>query len=99
MLDDPIFCLFTAPGLLLGFYAQSLINANYARYSQVAIRGGMTGAQVARQLLDSQGLQTVRIESTPGMLGDHYDYCAKMLQLSQVVYLHAKPDLRRNSRP
>jgi len=86
MLDDPIFWLFTAPGLLLGFYAQSLIKANYVRYSRVPTQGGITGAQVARLLLDSQGLQSVTIESTPGMLSDHYDPRAKMLRLSQEVY-------------
>jgi Zn-dependent membrane protease YugP len=86
MIEDPIFWLFAAPGLLLGLYAQSRIKVNYTRYSQVATRGGLTGAQVARQLLDSQGLQNVRIESTPGMLSDHYDPRSKLLRLSQEVY-------------
>lgn len=86
MLEDPIFWLFTAPGLLLGFYAQSLIKTNYARYSQIATHGGITGAQAARRLLDSQGLQNVTIESTPGMLSDHYDPRTKTLRLSQEVF-------------
>ena len=86
MLEDPIFWLFVTPGLLLGFYAQSLIKANYVRYSQVATEGGLTGAQVARRLLDSQGLQNVRIEATPGMLSDHYDPRVKSLRLSQETY-------------
>lgn len=86
MFEDPIFWLFAAPGLLLGLYAQSRIKANYTQYSQVATQGGLTGAQVARQLLDSQGLQNVRIESTPGMLSDHYDPRSKLLRLSQEVY-------------
>jgi len=86
MLEDPIFWLFTAPGLLLGFYAQSLIKANYVKYSQVPTRRAITGAQVARRLLDSQGLQNVTIDSTPGMLSDHYDPRTKALRLSQEVY-------------
>lgn len=86
MLEDPIFWLFTAPGLLLGFYAQSLIKTNYARYSQIATHGGITGAQAARRLLDSQGLRNVTIESTPGMLSDHYDPRTKTLRLSQEVF-------------
>lgn len=86
MLEDPIFWLFVTPGLLLGFYAQSLIKANYVRYSQVATEGGLSGAQVARRLLDSQGLQNVRIEATPGMLSDHYDPRVKSLRLSQETY-------------
>jgi Zn-dependent membrane protease YugP len=52
MLDDPVFWLFTAPGLMLGFYAQSLIKANYVRYSRVPTPHGITGAEVARQVLD-----------------------------------------------
>ena len=86
MLEDPIFWLFVAPGLLLGFYAQYRIKANYIRYSQVPTDSGMTGAQVARDLLDSQGLQTVTIEQTPGVLSDHYDPRKKTLRLSPEVY-------------
>ena len=86
MLDDPIFWLFTAPGLLLGFYAQSIIKSNYLRYSRVPTSNKITGAQVARRILDSQGLQNLRIESTPGMLSDHYDPRDKCLRLSQEVF-------------
>jgi hypothetical protein len=86
MFEDPIFWLLAAPGLLLGLYAQSRIKANYVKYAQVATRGGATGAQVARQLLDAQGLQSVKINSTPGLLSDHYDPRSKTLSLSKEVY-------------
>ena len=86
MFEDPIFWLFAAPGLLLGLYAQSRIKANYVKYAEVATRGGVTGAQVARQLLDAQGLQSVKIDSTPRMLSDHYDPRSKTLSLSKEVY-------------
>jgi len=56
MLGDPIFWIFVLPGLLLGAYAQSRIKINIAKYSQVGTQDGITGAQVARRLLDSQGL-------------------------------------------
>ena len=46
----------------------------------------VTGAEVARRLLDSRGLQDVKIEATPGMLTDHYDPRTKILRLSQDVY-------------
>jgi len=74
------------PGMLLGLYAQARIKANVAKYSQVATPGGVTGAEVARRLLDAKGLQDVRIESTEGELSDHYDPRAKVLRLSQKVY-------------
>jgi uncharacterized protein len=86
MLGDPLFWIFVLPGLLLGMYAEGRIKANIATYSQVGTLGGITGAQVARALLDSRGLQGVAIESTPGMLSDHYDPRSKILRLSHQVY-------------
>src|SRR5262245_4833922 len=86
MLEEPLFWIFVVPGLLLGLYAQARIKINVAKYSQVQTRDGITGAQVARRLLDSQGLREVSVESTPGMLSDHYDPRSKTLRLSQEVY-------------
>ena len=86
MLEDPLFWVFVLPGLLLGLYAQSRIKLNVANYSQVPTQNGITGAEVARRLLDAQGLQSVRVESTPGILSDHYDPRSKTLRLSQQVY-------------
>jgi uncharacterized protein len=86
MLEDPLFWVFVLPGLLLGLYAQSRIKLNIAKYSQVRTQNGITGAEVARRLLDAQGLRGVRVESTPGILSDHYDPRSKTLRLSQQVY-------------
>jgi uncharacterized protein len=86
MLEDPLFWILVLPGLLLGTYAQWRIKADVAKYSQVRTRDGITGAEVARKLLDSRGLQHVSIEATPGMLTDHYDPRSKILRLSQSVY-------------
>ena len=70
MLGDPIFWIFVLPGLLLGAYAQSRIKINIAKYSQIATQDGITGAQVARRLLDSQGLRNV-VNGTWQMLNSH----------------------------
>ena len=86
MFMNPLFWLFALPGLLLGFYAQSRIKSNFAKYSQVHTAGNVTGAQVARTLLDSQGLQSVVVEPTPGVLTDHYDPIHRRLALSQHNY-------------
>lgn len=86
MLDDPLFWVLVLPGLLLGAYAQWRIKANVTEYSQIPTENGITGAEVARRLLNSQGLQAVKIEATPGMLTDHYDPRSKILRLSQDVY-------------
>jgi Zn-dependent membrane protease YugP len=74
------------PGILLGTYAQWRIKANVTEYSQVPTDNGITGAEVARRLLDSRGLKDVTIEATPGVLTDHYDPRSKILRLSQDVY-------------
>ena len=86
MLEDPLFWLLVLPGLLLGAYAQWHINATVATYSHLGTKDGITGAEVARKLLDSGGLQAVSVEATPGMLTDHYDPRSKILRLSQDVY-------------
>jgi Zn-dependent membrane protease YugP len=86
MFGDPLFWLLVLPGLLLGSYAQGRIKINLARYSQLGTRNGLTGAEVARLLLNSQGLHGVAVEPTPGMLSDHYDPRSKILRLSEQVY-------------
>lgn len=82
-----LYLLLALPGLLLGLWAQMRVKSSFAKYSRVATTRGMTGAQVARALLDSQGLYDVAIEeSKGGMLSDHYDPRSKTLRLSPEVY-------------
>jgi Zn-dependent membrane protease YugP len=81
-----LYLLISLPALLLGFWAQSKIRSAYSKYSQVRTATGMTGAEVARQMLDRNGLQNVRIEQVSGNLSDHYDPSSKTLRLSQGVY-------------
>jgi Zn-dependent membrane protease YugP len=71
------------PGMLLMFWAQMQIKSTYGRYSQVASSLGVTGAQAARQILDSHGLQDIAVEAVPGELSDHYDPSAKAVRLSE----------------
>lgn len=87
MFYNPLFYLFALPGLLLGLWAQSRVKSAFKKYSQVRTDRGLTGAQIARTLLDSQGLQDVLIEeSRGGTLSDHYDPRSKTLRLSPEVY-------------
>jgi Zn-dependent membrane protease YugP len=83
---DPIYLLFMIPGLLLGIYAQFKLRSAYGRYSQVRTGSGLTGAQVAREILDSAGLTAMPIEVTQGHLSDHYDPARKALVLSEENY-------------
>jgi Zn-dependent membrane protease YugP len=83
---DPRWLIFALPGLLLGLWAQSRVRGAFNKYSKVSNARGLTGAQVARQMLDEQGLSHVTIEETTGRLSDHYDPRAKVLRLSPDVY-------------
>lgn len=74
------------PGLLLGLYAQSKVKSAFNKYSKVRTERNISGAQVARELLDAQGLYDVIIERVPGNLTDHYDPRNKVLRLSEGVY-------------
>ncbi|MFN4070781.1 MAG: zinc metallopeptidase [Thermus caldifontis] len=70
---------------------QGGLQATFARFSRVANSRGLTGAQVARAILDAHGLTHVRVEPVPGALTDHYDPHAKAVRLSEPNY--ASPSL------
>lgn len=82
---DPTF-LIVIPGALLALYAQLRVRSAYGRYSQVPIHNGMTGAQVAEEILRRNGLARVQVERIDGVLSDHYDPRTRVLRLSSGVY-------------
>lgn len=86
MFFSPYWLLFALPGLILGLWARSRVKGSFDKYSKVRTARGVTGAQVARMLLDSQGLYDVQIEESKGMLSDHYDPRSRVLRLSPEVY-------------
>lgn len=86
MFFSPYWLLFALPGLILGLWARSRVKSSFDKYSKVRTTRAMTGAQVARHLLDSQGLSDVQIEESKGMLSDHYDPRTRVLKLSPEVY-------------
>ncbi|MGN0721573.1 MAG: zinc metallopeptidase [Anaerovoracaceae bacterium] len=74
------------PAILFTMYAQSKVNSNFRRYSNVRNARNMTGAEAARRMLDANGLRNVQIEQVRGSLTDHYDPRKRVLRLSQSVY-------------
>ncbi|MBM6619842.1 zinc metallopeptidase [Bacillus suaedaesalsae] len=66
--------------------AQMKVKSAYKKYSKVAASSGMTGAQVARKILDDNGLYHVGVEETRGVLTDHYDPRSKTVRLSTDNY-------------
>ena len=67
------------PAMILAMYAQSKVQRTYDTYSRVGLKSNMTGAEVARTLLDNSGLHEVKIERVKGNLTDHYDPRTKVL--------------------
>lgn len=83
---DPVYLVFMVPGILLTMWAQSRVKGTYRRYSQVRSTLGMTGAQVAKTILNKQGINNVKVEPVAGELTDHYDPGAKAVRLSEGIY-------------
>lgn len=82
---DPYFLLLI-PAFILAMYAQIHVRNTYARFSRVPSVNGYTGRDVAREILDRQGLREVAVEEVKGFLSDHYDPLRKILRLSPGVY-------------
>ena len=72
--------------MVLGLVTQSYVKSAYRSGSRQPLPLGLTGAVVARRVLDFEGLTHVAIELTPGSLTDHYDSRADVLRLSSDVY-------------
>lgn len=74
------------PTIILTIYAQGKVKSSFAKYLGVPTQRGYTGVQVARNLLDQNGLHDIPIEIARGRLTDHYDPRNKVLRLSEEVY-------------
>ena len=80
-----LFWLLLLVPIILGLVAQRRVRAVFARYRAVRNHAGLTGAELARTLLDAHGLARVRLERVPGFLSDQYDGAAHVLRLSDEV--------------
>ncbi len=83
---DPLYMILTVPAIVLALIATFVTRSTFGRYSRVAARSGLTGAEAAQRLLRDQGVTDVRIEPSHGFLSDHYDPMSKTLRLSPEVY-------------
>ena len=82
-----LYLVFLIPPLILGFVIQGWLKRTVSTQLQVPIASDLTGADVARQILDRNGLQGVPVEVSPGgPLSDHYDPRKKSVHLSEPVY-------------
>jgi len=86
MFFDPLYLIIMAPTFILSLVAQWLVKSRYKTYSQHGLRSGQTGADIARQILQANGIGDVQVEETGGWLSDHYSPTEKVLRLSSDVY-------------
>ncbi|RFU70929.1 peptidase [Peribacillus saganii] len=85
MLFHPMdFLILIAFGVAI--WAQFRVKGNFNKWATVSTRTGLTGAEVARQLLDRNELPHVKIEAVHGKLSDHYDPMSRVVRLSETVY-------------
>lgn len=74
------------PAMIFAFWAQINVQTTFSRFRQVRNRRGLTAADVARRILDANGLNYVQIQRVSGELTDHYDPRAQVVRLSDSVY-------------
>ena len=71
---------------LITLIADIYLRTRYSKYKKVKVKSGMTGAEVAREILKSNGLENVYVVETKGYLTDHYDPRSKVVRLSTDIY-------------
>lgn len=86
MFFDPLYLILLAPGMLLAMWAQWRVHSAYQRASQIRPRSNLCGAEAADAVLQAANVGGVRIETTEGMLSDHYVPGERVLRLSPGVY-------------
>ena len=83
---DPFYIVIMLPAIVLAGFASLKVKTTFNKYSKIRAYSGMTGAQAAKRMLQSNGIMDVNVEQTRGFLSDHYDPRAKVLRLSPDVY-------------
>jgi len=74
------------PLFILSFIIQVVLKSTYAKYSKINNSQMMTGAQLAKMILNNAGIYDVSVECVAGSLTDHFDPTKKVVRLSQNVY-------------
>jgi len=83
---DPMYFVVIGPGLLLSIWASIKVKSTFKKYSRVGIAAGLTGAQVAKELLRRRNIRGVQVKAHEGWLSDHYDPRTRVVNLSPDVY-------------
>ncbi len=78
--------LIVLPAIIFALIAQLMVKSTFQKYSKEKNEYGYTAREVARRILDENGLNNVQIEYIGGNLTDHYDPSANVIRLSDTVY-------------
>lgn len=71
---------------IVSLYVSNKLKSKFKHYSKVHLQNGMSGREIAEKMLKDNGINDVRVISTPGKLTDHYDPSKKTVNLSESVY-------------
>lgn len=85
LFNSGYFLLVFIPAIVLSLGAQLLVSGAFSRWTRIKNSSGLTGVQVAERLIQSQGLQGVGLEGTPGVRSDHFDPARNVVRMSQDV--------------
>jgi len=78
--------MFFIPSLVITIWSQWKLRSTYAKYSQVGSTSGLSGSEVARHILNQEGLAQVPVQEVEGQLSDHYDPRTRAVNLSSDIY-------------
>lgn len=84
--DNSFTVLLMVIGFILVLVAQIKIDSAYSKYRKVRNSRGLTGSEVARAILNANGLSNIEVYETSGKLTDHYDPSKKLIKLSSDIY-------------
>ena len=85
-MDFLIYYGFVLLGLIIVLWAQANVTGNYKKYLKYKVKSNLSGQEVARKILDANGLNYVHIVETKGELTDHYDPTRKVIRLSSNIF-------------
>ena len=86
MIFDPLYMLLLVVTGVIGFASSARVKSTFAKWDKVTNTSGMTGAEIAREILRRSNITSVTVEQVDGFLSDHYDPSKRVLRLSSKVY-------------
>lgn len=71
---------------VVGMIVSGVLKSKFKKYSQIPVKGGLTGKDIAERMLKENGINDVQVISVAGQLTDHYNPLKKTVNLSESVY-------------